>query len=243
MTWAAFLAQFGITAVSAAALAYGLFQWFGKHWLEGQFSKRLEEFKHAKNREIEELRGTINALLDRTVKLQSKEFEVLPLIWEKLHDSYAAASVVASRGQMYAEVTWLGDEQLELMFDKLEVEEPDRAAIRAEKKGMDRQAAFNRLMDGIRMASAYRHQADVLGYVNRSGIFVHPDLRAKIRKLIGLIYDAIDERQFDRQYPSPGATDRWIKADILRNDGKALYEALEDEVQARLWDRRLAATS
>src|SRR5947209_17820989 len=72
----------------AAALAYGLFVWLGKRWLEQHFTKSLERLRHEQAKEIEHVRHEINSLFSRVSKIHEREFEVLPAAWEKLHQSY-----------------------------------------------------------------------------------------------------------------------------------------------------------
>jgi hypothetical protein len=63
--------------VSAGAL-FALFKIFGEKWLDAKFEQRLAKYKHEHDQEIERLRGRINALMDRTIKLHQHEFETLP---------------------------------------------------------------------------------------------------------------------------------------------------------------------
>lgn len=63
---------------SAAAFAYAIFVWLGKKWLEERFARRLEDYKHKQNQELEHYRYQINALFNRITKIHEKEIEVLP---------------------------------------------------------------------------------------------------------------------------------------------------------------------
>jgi hypothetical protein len=63
------------------AIAFGLFKVLGEKWLNAKFEERLAEYKHAQQKEIEQLRFRINSLMDRTTKLHQHEFEVLPEAW------------------------------------------------------------------------------------------------------------------------------------------------------------------
>ena len=61
--------QLGITVVSAVAVAYGAFRYFGDKWITGKFNQSLEAFKHKQQAELEQVRLKINTAFDRTVKL------------------------------------------------------------------------------------------------------------------------------------------------------------------------------
>jgi hypothetical protein len=47
-----------------SAIAFGLFKVLGEKWLNAKFEERLAEYKHAQQKEIEQLRFRINALMD-----------------------------------------------------------------------------------------------------------------------------------------------------------------------------------
>src|SRR5438270_8371291 len=71
-----------------AALAYALLRFFGEKWLNAKFEERLAAYKHAQQKELEELRFKINTLMDRTIKLHQREFDVLPEAWGRLRDTF-----------------------------------------------------------------------------------------------------------------------------------------------------------
>src|SRR5215217_7738021 len=87
----------GLTVAVAVSAAFAIFKLLGSHWMEAQFSKRLEEVKHGQNQELERLRYRINALMDRTSKLHQHEFEVLPELWHKLGIAYTSTKHFTSR--------------------------------------------------------------------------------------------------------------------------------------------------
>jgi len=74
----------------AAALAFALFRFLGQKWIEGKFSERLEAYKHAQNRELEDVRFRINAIFNRLRQFHDKEFELLPVAWGNLNDAWLA---------------------------------------------------------------------------------------------------------------------------------------------------------
>lgn len=241
LSWAWLLAQFGITAVGAGLVAWGAFRWLGKRWLESKFAERLETFKHAKNREIETLRGEVNALLDRTVKLHALEFEVLPLAWDKLTTAYGAARRVSSRGQSYPDVSWLAEAPLAALLSKLDLEEHQQDEIKSipTSKAVERQAALNKVLSRKNLQTALEARSECHNYLVLKGIFIEPSLKAQLKQLTSMIWDALEEREFDMFYPEPGTKDRWVKADALAKAGHELYEEIEKTVQARLWERKL----
>jgi hypothetical protein len=68
------IGKFIVFGGGIVAIAYGIFTWLGKKWIEQIFSERLEK-----------LRNDINILFNRVTLIHQKEFEVLSIAWEKLH--------------------------------------------------------------------------------------------------------------------------------------------------------------
>src|ERR1700729_4202931 len=88
------LKYFGSLVLSASAggaVAFGLFRFLGKSWVESKFAERLEAFKHQQALEIQRLRVEIESMLSGALKLQELEFEVLPEAWKRLDDAYGLA--------------------------------------------------------------------------------------------------------------------------------------------------------
>lgn len=83
------------------AISYALFRFFGEKWINAKFEERLAAYKHAQQKELEELRFKINALMDRATKLHQREFDVLPDAWAKLIDAHGITIAITSAFQRY----------------------------------------------------------------------------------------------------------------------------------------------
>jgi hypothetical protein len=97
----------------SAAIAYLLFQWLGKKWIENKFAERLEQLRHQQALELQKLRVEIDAMLSGALKLQEKEFAVLPEAWAKLDESHGLVSWLVSPMQQYANVDRMNSTQIE----------------------------------------------------------------------------------------------------------------------------------
>jgi hypothetical protein len=64
---------------TAAAIGYAVFHFLGKKWIENKFEKDLTEHKHLQNVELQRLRIELDSLLSGAIKLQDREFEILPV--------------------------------------------------------------------------------------------------------------------------------------------------------------------
>lgn len=82
------LKAIGLLVVAAGgltAIAYAIFKNLGEKWLDARFDERLAAYKHEQQKELEQVRFKITALLDRATKLHQREFEVLPEAWSLLN--------------------------------------------------------------------------------------------------------------------------------------------------------------
>ena len=71
-----------VKAARSSPLAF--FGSLGRGWLEAQFSRQLEAFRHDKAKEIEHFRAEIDGELKARIRLQEKQFEAILRTWESL---------------------------------------------------------------------------------------------------------------------------------------------------------------
>jgi hypothetical protein len=75
------LAALGAIIVAGGGLAfiaYAIFKYLGQKWLDAKFEERLAAYKHAQQKELEQLKFEINALMDRTVGRTSESSTFCP---------------------------------------------------------------------------------------------------------------------------------------------------------------------
>ncbi|MBV8766846.1 MAG: hypothetical protein JOZ66_18215, partial [Hyphomicrobiales bacterium] len=81
-----------------------------------KFEERLAAYKHAQQRELERVKFEVNALMDRTLKLHQKEFDVLPELWGLLVEAHARLIAVTSPLQHFPDLHRMSSDQLDQMF-------------------------------------------------------------------------------------------------------------------------------
>ncbi len=118
-----------------ALFFYGILKIFGKKWLDEKFSKRLEEFKHFQNQEMENYKFQINKMFNRVLKIQEKEFEVLPEIWSKLQFSFGTLVNLTASFKTYPDLDRMTEPELTeyldtLNFPKYKIDELRSAKIK-----------------------------------------------------------------------------------------------------------------
>lgn len=108
---------------STVGTAYCLFIFLGKKWIENKFATKLEEYKSAQNKELEDSRYRINTLFNRVIKIHEKEYEVLPAAWTKLHDAHDYIASLVSPLQEYPDFNRLREVEIRSILKDYEWED------------------------------------------------------------------------------------------------------------------------
>ena len=187
-----FLLQMLAYGGGSAAVAYLLFQWLGKTWIENKFAQRLDQLRHQQSLELQRLRVEIDAMLSGALKLQEREFSVLPEAWIKLDEAHGLVSWLVSPAQQYADVNGMNSAQLEEFFVGANFTESQKQEVRnAQDKGRAYQdIAFLHRLHRVKTAFS-----DLQTYVARNGIFLPTDLEAKFSKIAELLWSAVVSKE------------------------------------------------
>jgi hypothetical protein len=87
-----FLASSGVSlAVAIFAVRYFL-RVYGESFIHNHFDRKLSELKHQQDKDLENVKHSIQTLSSRISKVHEKEFEVLPRAWFLLNDAVSAAA-------------------------------------------------------------------------------------------------------------------------------------------------------
>lgn len=232
------LKLFGTVALyggGSAAVAYGIFTYLGKGWIDARFAERLEAFKHEQNKEIQRLKIEVESVLSGALKMQEREFTVLPEAWAKLDDAYGATKWVASPMQSYADVSRMSDVEMEEFLANTELAESEKQRIR---DATDRHGEFSRsevyvkLIFWHRLGMANRAITMLNQYVASNGLFLPPDLKKLFKDITPILRTAMIKMEIGtRGEESTMKVDAWTK---LVDEATPMFEAIEAAIGARL---------
>lgn len=116
---------------SSVAIAYGLFIFVGKQWLENKFSERLEAYKHSLSKELEEIRFRINSLYNRVTKIHEIEIEVLPEAWKRLQRAANQIQYLISQGRKYPNFDLMSDTELDEQCVQWKFKKSEQEALKS----------------------------------------------------------------------------------------------------------------
>jgi hypothetical protein len=155
----------------------------------------LEQLKHEQNLEVQRLRVDIDALLRGVVKLQEKEFEILPAVWKRLYHSKQAISSLVSPMQRYLKIDSFDDEQLEdaLTQTKFMVSQKNEIRQSNNKTELYRELSFR-----YQLSEGNEVFCDLIGYFSENGILLYPELKEKVNMACELLHSALTSKEIGR---------------------------------------------
>ena len=212
-------------------IAYGLFRFLGEKWLEAKFAERLADYKHKHQQELEQLRFKINSMFDRKTKFHQREFEVLPEAWGYLVEAFHRSEGFLSPLQTYPDLDRMKPAHLEEFIRNCELPDWQKDEMRSEQQKTD---YYSKKIFWHRLSDVQKTLRESYVYLRRNGIFLPPEIQKKFAVLDDILWNAVQEREFNEKYPDARPL-KTPKQDRLSGEGKKLLAELEKDVQGRLW--------
>ena len=211
-----------------AAVAYGLFQWFGKTWLDQQFKKQLENLKHEQQKEIEQVRYQINSQFSRISKIHEKEFEVLPKAWTLLQEAQGSVFQVAAAIRRTPDFDHMSESQLRAFATASRLADHQKAELLNAQSKADyyRDAIF-----WLELADARKAQHELNNYLVVNSIFMTQDLRQQFREMNQGLGEVLINIEIGRSSRSPEL--QKAGSDTLSRLSK-MFDNIEASLQKRL---------
>lgn len=157
----------------SVAIAYAVFTFLGKKWVENLFHKRLESYKYDHKKEIENLKYQINSLLSRVTKIHEKEFEVLPEAWSKLHDALDIISGLTAPFQQYPDLNRLTKIEIDNFVRDCKLQEYQKKEL---LETDDKTEYYIEKIFWHNLSAARNVYSEFHKYITRNRIFLSPDL-------------------------------------------------------------------
>ena len=224
-----FIGKIVLYGGGAVGLAYGLFVFLGKKWIENKFATRLQEYKSAQDRELEDVRYRINTLFSRVTKIHEKEYEVLPTAWAKLHDARDYIGSLVSPLQQYPDFSRLNEPDIRSILAGYKWEEHQ---IQGLLSAHDTNKHFKEKIFWHRLSEARSKSSDFHTYITRNRIFLSQELKEQFSKADDLLWDTLVTREVGEE-----AKDHKMIYDSykkLKENIESIISTIEKLVQERL---------
>lgn len=248
MTFLEFLSSAGVSAVTAGAVVWGGAKAVASKWLDSRFTSRLEGVKLEGQRQLEAMRQEHTTfmerqkferatLLDRSAKLNQREFEIIPDIWKNATEAHYAILKLISIFQAGNDIGRLSEPQFEAVLEKSRLEAWQKDEIRALDR-FKRTTYYSDAEDWFRLQDA---NAALVGFNRASAngsIFLHPDTHIKFEELGDGMRTAFNHWSIGRQFRQDGDPLTKGKDDpvsLYRENGNKRYRALSQYLRERYW--------
>lgn len=213
----------------AAVVAYLLFQYLGKTWIENKFSERLDQLNHQHALELQRLRIEIDSMLGGALKLQEREFQFLPEAWHKLDEAHGLVSWLVSPMQEYPSLDKSSPQQLEEFLAATDFTESQKAELRTSSS---RVKTYEDIVFWYRLSKVKKAIAELNNFVARNGIFFPPEIKDKFARISELLWSAVISKEVgyeakDYKMQNEG----WKK---IKEESEPLYKSIESDIQSRL---------
>lgn len=213
----------------AAVIAYGIFQFLGKSWIENKFAERLEQMRHDQALELQRLRVEIDSLLSGAIKLQEREFEILPRAWEILDEAHVQIQSFVSPMEEYPNVDRMSPEQLEELLGVVDFSNTEKMEIRNASNKLDK---YREISFYHRLHKARITFREFQTYVARNGIFFESELKEKLEEISQLLWESIVDKEVGREAKDwKMQREGWNK---IRQRAEPLYKEIGEYIQTRL---------
>ncbi len=222
----------------AAAVAYFLFRHLGKGWIDARFAERLELFKHDQAKEIQRLKIEVESILNGALKIQEREFTILPEAWAKLDDAYSATYALTSPVQAFTAVGRMSGVELDEFLATSTLTESQKQSIRdaptsfSSSRGPNRDAVYQDIVFWYELHTVKQSVRELQNYVASNGLFLPPDLKKMFKEMTPLLWSAVVTLEASHEGRAPKM--RGEAHQKLLESAVPLHEAIEKAIEERL---------
>src|ERR1700744_6209636 len=102
----------GSVTMVSAGIAYLAKKGFEK-WIDSYFAQRQKAFEHEQAKELQRLKVKIDTVVQGALKMQEREFKIIPEAWEKVSDAFGRVAWLTNPFQSYAELRLMSTAELD----------------------------------------------------------------------------------------------------------------------------------
>ena len=222
-----FIGKLLVAGGGGGIVAYGVFRWLGRSWLDQRFKQQLEQLKHAQQKEIELLRYRVNSLFSRISKVHEKEFEILPIAWGLLHRAHGSVFSAAAHLRQFVDVNAMSEPAFQEFLSGCPLAEHQKNELLMAK---DKTKYYELAISWIDLGVAQKAQTELSNYLALNSIFMTEELRKQFKAFNETIISILSEEEIALQ---DSFVQRSPKAEKFQRLSK-LFDEIETVVQKRL---------
>lgn len=208
-----------------------------ERWIDAHFAKRQKEFEHDQAKELQRIKAKLDTVIQGSLKLQEREFKIIPDAWEKIGEAFGSACWLCSPMQSYTSLQQMSEAQLEEFLSKQELLwDTHKQEIRDTPVG-SRDKLWQEMDTRMRYNKAQNALAAADSFLKTNSIFLPDDLREQFNKQVHLIWEALIS--FECGNNTSPKDYKMIREgwDKLKKEGEPLHEQIERAVRNRLLEQ------
>jgi hypothetical protein len=214
--------QLIVASGGGAAIAYVIFRFLGKSWIENQLAKDLEIAK-----------SEISMLATRRMKLHDREYIVFPELWSKLNNAFDSFDQAISLLRETPDFQIMGDNNLKDWLNHSDLSDNEKSYFAEER---DKGRAYSKILERRDLLVAYKEFREFHKYLQSNRIFLSPEIKEKFDQIDGLIQESLTAKMMDLNGYSDANNNFLLEAlNKFTKQVKPLKVDIESLVQARLF--------
>ena len=206
-----------------AVIAFVIFRFLGKNWIEHQFANRLEATK-----------SEISILAARRLKLHDREYVVFPELWCRLNKVVNSLNQAVISFHMIPNFGRFTADELDSWLSSSDLSEDERSHFNSET---DKTRAYSRILGLRDLNGAHKDFVAFHTYLQDNRIFLSPDVKDKLGEIDKSISGSLVAKKMDSGGYGVGSEKSYLleAVDTLEQQVKPLMVEVELLVQARLF--------
>jgi len=227
-----FLGEVVLYGGGSAAVAFLLFQYLGKGWIDARFSEQLEAFKHEQAKELQRMKIEVESLLSGALKIQEREFTILPDAWHKLNEAYSVTTWLVSPMQQFPAVGKMDDDELDEFLAGSELTETQKSRVRSSSGWKSRDDEYQSIIFWHRLHRAKAAVGELQNYTISHGLFLPPSMKQQFSEIRPLLWNALIAVEVGHESEDyKMRSDAWKE---LQAQAEPLHKAIEAAIEHRL---------
>jgi len=211
-----------------AFVAYGIFKLFGTKWLDNKFAERLLAHKHEQDKEIQRLRAEIDSTLSGTLKLQERDFQILPQGWEIIHKAYSITYDFTSNVTFTYNLDRCTPLELEEFFSDSWLKDSQKMQIKISENKAD---TYRELYFWHQSGLALRAIKDMQLFFDEIGIFLPLMIFEHGYELVKTLISATTNKESEERRGTLDRSEQIVKE---MEKAKQIYDTLKQAISDQL---------
>ena len=229
-----FLARLFVIGGVSVGVFWVVFQKAVERWVDGHFAKRQKEFEHELAKDLQRLKVKMDTVIQGALRLQEREFKLLPEAWEKISEAFGLTMWLAAPFQQFPSVQGLTESELDEYLSKSDYLESQKEKI----KGADWREQ-NKIVQQIevrkRRVKVHNAIAEADKFIKVNGVFLPLDILKQLTDLKDKTWSCLVAHEVGTDHDNyKMVNEGWQK---LKDEGEPLHNAVEMAIRTRLSDQ------